>query len=286
MTTSTAANTATIIFPISVNDYLDAYAITAADSWAADQVDFYENAGPPPTPEEFAMEACWVVLNSGFRNTIARKIWRTLKTAIPRGEAGLVFRNEKKVRAMNALWTNRVVLHRECLQKIEEGLDAFITWCRTLDGFGAIIPYHLAKNFGLATAKKDIWLERLAEHCGEPAQALCHRLSETTGHKVGTVDFVWWYVLARGHLVIGPNGRSWAFPPPGSGSADGCGLCGSAERTEAIPLERLKQLGMLPTDAQHLLGQGYYQLTCGQCKTKIDILAAGNEKGRCTPPTL
>ena len=144
--------------------YLEAYAIACKDRWAVDQIEFYENAGPPTSPEEFAMEACWVILNSGFRNTIARKIWKDLAPAIKRGEPEAAFGNANKVRAMKALWTNRHRLHGECLRALEGGLDTFVPWCRTLDGFGAIIPYHLGKNFGLPTEAR--WLERLARTRG------------------------------------------------------------------------------------------------------------------------
>ena len=206
-----------------LEEYRNAYVLTMEDPWAADQVQFYENAGPPETPEDFAEEACWVVLNSGFRNTTARKIWRKLKPAIPRGEAAAVFGNKNKVRAMNTLWTNRAALHRECLEKLTEGVEPFLEWCQALDGYGPTISTHLGKNFGLPIGKNDVWLERLSQNCGESTNDLCRRLSTATGHRPGTVDFVWWYVLSRGHLILSPQGRSLSVGAGGPGAAANIG---------------------------------------------------------------
>lgn len=192
---------------VSIDEYRRARALTMDIPFGASGVEFYETAEPPATPEDFALEACWVVLNSGFRNTVANKLWPTLWPAVQRGDGAAVFRNARKVRAMETLWRDRARLHAECLNKIAEGTEAFVAWCRTLDGFGAIIPFHLAKNFGLPTAKPDVWLQRLADDCGESTQALCLRLAGATGDRIGTVDFVWWFVLSRGLLKLETTGR-------------------------------------------------------------------------------
>lgn len=262
----------TTLAPVSLEEYRKAYVITMEDAWAADQVEFYQNAGPPETPEVFAAEACWVVLNSGFRNTVARKIWPDLWPAIQVGQGLTVFRNDKKIRAMDTLWSNRTALHTECIAKITEGIDAFLIWCQTLDGYGPVISQHLAKNFGLATGKNDIWLERLSQCCGESTNALCQRLSMATGHRLGTVDFVWWYVLSRGHLKIGPNGRTFtaeANDIPPSTDQPHCAYC-PADWVHAVPVAEVRRAGILPEKDHHLATEGgWFALVCDECHAKI-----------------
>jgi hypothetical protein len=152
----------------------------------------------PTTPESFAREYAWVVLNSGMRNTVARKIMdRVWPCLISGGSVGSVFRHTGKAGAIEAVWRDR----QEYFSQLAAAPDV-VAWCETLPWIGKVTRYHLAKNLGADVAKPDRWLERLARVEGDTVHGLCSRLASETGDRVATVDLVLWRACAVGILVV------------------------------------------------------------------------------------
>lgn len=157
--------------------------------------------------QTFLGEAAWVILNSGFRASVARKLWdnglRSAFEDFPSAiyvvehqdrmlhEARKVFRGERKLDAMVKVC--RIVRERgwaEVKQVIQElGVIAL----REYPFMGPITSYHLAKNIGLDVVKPDRHLVRMAEaaKCLSPHD-LCMRIKAETGDKVSVVDMVLW----------------------------------------------------------------------------------------------
>lgn len=159
-----------------------------------------QSVGRPATAEDLACEFTWVVLNSGMRNTVARKImdrvWPLVVSGRPLTDA---FRHRGKVAAIEFVWSERHRLFRQ----LADTADAHVVeFCHGLPWIGDITKFHLAKNLGADVAKPDRWLVRLADASSETVDGLCARLAAETGDRVATVDVVLWRACAVGVLRI------------------------------------------------------------------------------------
>jgi 3-methyladenine DNA glycosylase Tag len=157
------------------------------------------------TEQEFLRELAWVVLASGMKESIIRKIFPQIASAFHEfgclatapgqkaveEEALKSFNNKRKIRA---IYNNIDKLQRE-------GFNHFISRMKTnpikvLQEFAFIGPitcYHLAKNIGLPVAKPDRHLVRIAQREGyNDVQAFCEEISRLTGDSVPVVDIVLW----------------------------------------------------------------------------------------------
>lgn len=179
--------------------------ITAADvsamverlgAIAHSDIDWSENVAPPADAEDLALEAIFVICNSGMKNTVARLIYDRVRAAIRDGvPVSDVFRHAGKAAAIEAIWRDR----QKHLADFHAAGDK-VAWCETLPWIGGITRYHLAKNFGVDVAKPDVHLQRLADREATTAQALCERLAGETGYRVATIDLILWRACATGLL--------------------------------------------------------------------------------------
>lgn len=164
-----------------------------------------ESLQPPETPEALACEYTWVVLNSGMKNTVARKIMDRVWPRLVAGEPiAPVFGHEGKAAAIELVWQERARHFVEFAAAPD-----IVAWCETLPWIGKITKYHLAKNLGADVAKPDRWLERLAAADGETVDGLCARLALETGDRIATVDVVLWRACAVGVLRVEQVGGVW-----------------------------------------------------------------------------
>ncbi|MER9056448.1 hypothetical protein [Mesorhizobium sp. M0910] len=177
--------------------------IAALGEQAVDDIAWSENLKPPTDAEDFASEAIFVICNSGMKNTIAVKIFAKVMTAIQGDLSAFdVFRHPGKAKAIDLIWRTRADLLAGYLSATDK-----IEFCASLPWIGGITKFHLAKNFGADVAKPDVHLQRLADHEGITAQALCERLAAQTGYRAATVDVVLWRACANGVL----NSRTGEF---------------------------------------------------------------------------
>lgn len=136
----------------------------------------------------FACETCWVIINGGMKEQVARVIWNRVRPRLMAGEGvGDSFKHDGKAKAIDFVWSNRPRLYQEWLGHREEGRLQFLA---TLPWIGPITKYHLARNLGLDVCKPDRHLVRLA--APETPDEMCLRLSEETGDRIGVVDCVIW----------------------------------------------------------------------------------------------
>jgi hypothetical protein len=162
-----------------------------------DDREWAESVRMPDTPEEFACEYTWVVLNSGMKNTVARRIMdRVWPTLLAGRSAGTVFGHAAKAAAIDQAWSKRAELHRQA-----KAADDLVAFCRSLPWIGPVTCWHLAKNLGADVAKPDRWLLRLADSEGTTPEALCRRIADATGDRIATVDVVLWRACALGLIV-------------------------------------------------------------------------------------
>lgn len=177
------------------------------------------------TESEFLRESAWVILCSGFRESVVRRIfdfvslcfcdWESASTISESGtlcvkSARGRFRNERKLQA---------ILDIACRVQ-RTGFPAFkaaviadpVGELRRLPYIGPITVWHLAKNLGLNVAKPDRHLARLAVRLRyRDAAQLCAAVAEASCEKTNVVDLILWR-----YLVDHPRERRDADPrqPP------------------------------------------------------------------------
>lgn len=196
---------------ITVDQFM--FVVHAMGAQAGDDIAWAENTKPPATPEEFALEAAFVICNSGMKNTVARGIFDRVRLALFEGRPVLeAFKHPGKAAAIEWIWAQRAPLHEILLQSARQGGDELLAFCARLPWIGHITKYHLAKNFGADVAKPDVHLQRLADREGCTAQALCERLAAATGWRIGTVDTLLWRACALG-LIDSPTGHIQGLHP-------------------------------------------------------------------------
>ncbi len=157
-------------------------------------IEWSENVPPPATAKDFAAEAIYVILNSGFSNRVAVPIFQRCMAALREGASTkTVFGHPGKVEAIDTIWRRR----RKLFRRYQEA-DDLIEFCGELPWVGPVTKFHLAKNLGADVAKPDVHLNRLAEAEGVTAQELCDRLAKETGFRAATIDLILWRACADG----------------------------------------------------------------------------------------
>jgi len=151
-------------------------------------------------------EAAWVILCSGFRESVVRAKfsyislcfcdWESADLIASNKEACVnlaekAFKYRRKLDAIAAIATEvascgfaqiRLEIYRDPQGRLIR--FPFI---------GPITSYHLAKNLGFQFAKDDRHLQRLVKLFGYPdAQVLCAAIALETGDSIATVDTVLW----------------------------------------------------------------------------------------------
>ena len=172
--------------------------IAAMGAQAQEDIEWAESICPPATPESFALEAIFVICNSGMKNTVARRIFERVCSALhDRRPVVEVFKHLGKVAAIESIWSKKERLHQQWVALNGQPLKQ-LEFCAGLPWIGGITKYHLAKNFGADVAKADVHLQRLADREGCTAQQLCARLARASGLRIATVDTLLWRACANG----------------------------------------------------------------------------------------
>jgi hypothetical protein len=168
--------------------------VRAMGGRAQEDISWSENIEPPKNSEGFALEAIFVICNSGMKNTVARQIYEKVTGALFSGRSSSdVFGHAGKCRAIDFIWAERDVLFTSYFLAPDK-----LEFCASLPWIGGITKYHLAKNFGANVAKPDVHLQRLANRAGVGVQKLCDDLAAETGLRSATIDVVLWRACANG----------------------------------------------------------------------------------------
>lgn len=162
------------------------------------------------TETQLLEEAAWVVLCSGFREVVVRRVfnhislsfcdWETAASIVAckdvcRSAALGIFNNERKINALvqiaELIDGIGFALFKQAI--LQDPLAAL----QSLPFIGSITSLHLAKNLGLDIAKPDRHLVRLAERFGfECTEELCQEVSRATGEQVKVIDLILWRYMA------------------------------------------------------------------------------------------
>lgn len=177
------------------------------DAGFANEIDWQEDVSLDDLNEStFLRESAWVVLSSGFRESILRRLFVDISSAFLNwGSAALivshretcerkallVFRNERKISAIleiieRVASTGIEAIRRQILDRGTEFLTEF-------PFIGPVTACHLAKNLGVPIVKPDRHLTRIAARAGyESPDRMCRVISEYVGDTLGVIDVVLW----------------------------------------------------------------------------------------------
>jgi hypothetical protein len=167
-----------------------------------------------PDPVYVLREYAWVVVNSGFRYQVARKLWPRLldvfhgfdpqlvsRADVPEGLK--VLNHEGKIEAI------RFMAHHIRQNGIQIILDSAVE-PKKLQAFpwiGKITCWHFAKVLGMDVVKPDVHLTRAAAAAGhESPLALARAIKEELGEPLTVVDSVLW---RYGEQRIARNWPDW-----------------------------------------------------------------------------
>ena len=158
------------------------------------------------TETDFLREAAWVVLSSGFRESVVRRYFQAVSEAFLdwysaerinvcrehcQNRAISVFGNRRKIKAITEIVEIIANDGFECVKmKIRsQGVE----YLQELPYIGPITSYHLAKNLGLHVVKPDRHLVRMASITGHDSPlGMCSKVSEIVGDSPAVVDLVFW----------------------------------------------------------------------------------------------
>jgi hypothetical protein len=155
---------------------------------------------------DFLREYAWVVLNSGFRETVIRKHfdyislsfcdWESAEAISGNGDvcircASAVFGHRAK---LEAIVTTAGLIAERGFACFKRQLEADPLSTLAAFGYiGDITKWHLAKNIGLDVAKPDRHLVRLAKKFGYlDVHNMCQDIHVRCGDLVSVVDLILW----------------------------------------------------------------------------------------------
>ena len=155
---------------------------------------------------EFLQETAWVILCSGMREAVVRRIFKNISTVfmywrsaahikdnaeLCKSKALVIFNHPRKIFGILSVCKKVSELGFENIRHLiqTKGVD----FLKTLDFIGPVTCYHLAKNIGLDVVKPDRHLVRITEATkfANPHD-LCSLIAEMTGDKIAVVDLVLW----------------------------------------------------------------------------------------------
>jgi len=155
-------------------------------------------------------ESAWVILCSGFRESVVRKAFNNISLCFCDWESAKVILESKSACINTASYYINNKKKLEAIVNVSEHInnvgfehlktsimDNPIFELQKLPFIGPITVMHLAKNIGLNVAKPDRHLVRIAKKLGyTSAGELCSVLAETSGETIKVVDLVIWRYLA------------------------------------------------------------------------------------------
>jgi len=166
---------------------------------------FYDNFIENNTDSSFIRELAWVIINSGFKETIARRIFPNLTNCFfnwcPNSiclNSDTCINSSKKffnnINKLNAITDSaRIIstvgknylIHKLCLNGP--------SYLKLFPYIGNVTCYHLAKNLGYQTTKPDRHLIRISNFFNYTNSFdMCYDIHIITGEPLSVIDTVFW----------------------------------------------------------------------------------------------
>lgn len=158
------------------------------------------------TESDFLREAAWVILNSGMRESVIRRLFPAISSAFLRWRAAAQIVRHAGECKREAMSVYRHPGKLDAILAVAREIDAAgfavvkrrveregVGYLRRFPFMGPATSYHLAKNLGLSVVKPDRHLVRTAAAAGyTDPDALCRAISDYVGDRLAVVDLVIW----------------------------------------------------------------------------------------------
>lgn len=154
---------------------------------------------------EFLNEAAWVILNSGMRESIIRKIYPSISEAFCHWDIPELLKNEPRckkkalgafnnIKKIEAIFFIAKDIQARGINQVKSDIKSQgIAKIQDYPFMGKATSFHFAKNIGIETAKPDRHLLRIARAAGYCSpELLCQEIAYETGEKVSVVDLIFW----------------------------------------------------------------------------------------------
>ena len=181
------------------------------------------------TETDLLREAAWVILCSGFRERIVRRVfdhislcfcdWESASAILDadptcRMAAMASFRNSAK---LSAIVSAAFHIHSLGFAAFKQAVLADpLAELQRLQHIGPVTVWHLAKNLGLDVAKPDRHLVRISLAFGfDDADHFCTEIARVSGEQRKAVDLIVWRYLAENPYTLGTIGMKNAESRPG-----------------------------------------------------------------------
>lgn len=168
--------------------------------WQAD-VSFEE-----VTEATFLREGAWVILSSGFRESVVNALfgdlsqaflfWHSARVIVKDSEkcrerAVAVFAHRRKIDAIVEM-SRRVAQFG--FERVRAGIRTQgVAYLEQLPFMGPVTSYHFAKNIGMDVVKPDRHLQRMAQASRyESPREMCATIGHVVGDPLRVVDLVLW----------------------------------------------------------------------------------------------
>lgn len=175
---------------------------------------------PDFTEADLLREAAWVILCSGFRESVVRKIFDYISLCFCDWESSQAIVRSAPLCRASAMSSIQNIRKLDAIVGVAQFVDEVgfnllkssitndpIHHLQKLAYIGPATAYHLAKNLGVAVAKPDRHLVRLSGRLGyDNVQELCTSIAAETGIPISVVDLVLWRYLAD-HSAVGPESK-------------------------------------------------------------------------------
>jgi len=154
----------------------------------------------------FIRELAWVILSTGMKEQIIRKIFGNLTPYFYNWESAKkiccnekkcyngaikIFRNEKKIKGI--IESAKIINQFGYTNLKKEIEQSPIDTLKIFPFIGDVTVYHLAKNIGIDVAKPDRHLVRIAKNEGfKDVQEFCRFISDGCEDSIPVIDIVFW----------------------------------------------------------------------------------------------
>src|SRR5262245_28178094 len=165
--------------------------------------------------QDLLRESAWVVLCSGFRESVVRRVFDYISLCFCDFESAAEITRHRRAcvdtassrfgncRKLHAIASIADAVYSHGFQTLQDRIAANpVIELQKFPYIGPTTSYHLAKNLGFNVAKNDRHLARFADtHGFADAHSLCDYLSQATGEPTSVVDIVLWRFAA----LAGPS---------------------------------------------------------------------------------
>lgn len=176
--------------------------------------EYWRNLPHPSQVDDrwFMAEATWIILNSGFKESLLRKKWPLFQDILWDFDVDLILSDPETCvasalavinypRKIRAIISAAEIVRRDRPMGPKLGSmspEEALAYFETFPFIGPITCFHLARNVGFDVVKPDRHLVRLAAAVGASTPAeLVEPIHVATGERRGFIDYVFWYWLSN-----------------------------------------------------------------------------------------